>query len=219
MSLVDLFRLLKRRWLVVLLVPLLFGCGAAAYAWLVLPDQYTSSVNMYVITKTVNAENGEESLNMSLSQQIANDISVLIGSDRVASATASSLGLESLEDFEVEVDSSSSNRVVAMKVTGLNPESVAQVANKLAEETAEVAVESLDLEAVNVIEEAKVSSAPSGPNRLKLVAVAILGGLCLAVIGVVARNALDTTVKSAEEAEEIFGYPILGNMPNVGKEA
>lgn len=219
MSLIDLLRLLRRRWLVVLVVPLVFACCAGAYAWGVLPDQYTSNVNMYVITKTVSSENGEESPNMSLSQQVANDISVLIESDRVTDATASSLGLESLDGFKVEVDSSSNNRVVTVMVTGLNPESVAQVANQLAQETAEVAVESLNLEAVNVVDQAKVPSTPSGPNRLQILAVAILAGLCIAIIGVVVRNALDTTVKSADEAEEIFGYPVLGNMPDVGKEA
>lgn len=219
MSLIDLLRLLKHRWYVVVLLPLLFGGAAAGYAWGMLPDEYTASVNLYVLTKTTDSASGEESVNMSLSQQVANDISVLIESERVTGAAASSLGLDSLEDFEVEVKSASSNRVVTVTVTGENPDSAARVADRLADEVAKVAVETIDLQAVNIVDRAKTPTEPSGPGRMRIVAAAILAGLCAAVIGILAANALDTTVKSTEEAEELFGYPVLGSMPDVGKEA
>lgn len=219
MSLIDLLRLARAHIAALLVIPALVGLASAAYAWGVLPDQYTASVNLYVVTKTADALNGEESVNMSLSQQVANDVSVLIDSERVKSAAASSLGLDSLSGFEVAVESASNNRVVSISVTGANPDSVAQVANQLAKETVDVAVETLDLQAVNIVDQAKVPSDPSGPNRIKVVFAAIFVGFCIALLGVLLANALDTTARSSEEAGKALGYPVLGVMPDAGKEA
>ena len=48
-------------------------------------------------------------------------------------------------------------------------------------------------------------------------AVAFLAGLFVAVAIVVLMDMLNTTVKSREEAEELFGLPVLGTMPELKK--
>ena len=66
---------------------------------------------------------------------------------------------------------------------------------------------------INVIDKAKAPEAPSGPKRMLYVAVAFLAGLFAAVAIVVLADMLNTRVRSAEEAEELLGLPVVGRIP------
>lgn len=219
MTLLELLKLLRKRWYLVVILPVVIAVATAVYCWGFMADQYTSTMSLYVLTKTDDTS-GQSSLSNSditASQQLANDIAVLVKSNGVLEDTANAIGMDNLADFTIEVESATTNRVITLSVTGKRPESVAMVANELASQTADAAVKIMDLRAVNIIDEAKVPTAPSGPNRILYTLVGLLAGLFLAVAIIVLRDLLDTTVKSDEEMEELFGIPVLGNMPTVKK--
>lgn len=216
MTLLELLHLIKARWYLVVIIPVLFALATAAYSWCFLTDDYTSEVSLYVLSKT-DSDNSENvsSSDMGASQQLANDIAVLAESHRVLEETAQALGLESLDDYEVEVTSATTNRVIKLSVTGKRPESAAAIADELASQTADTAVDIMDLKAINIVEDASVPELPSGPNRLMYTAVASLAGLFAAIALIVVLDMLNTTIKSTEDAEEVAGLPVLGRMPTV----
>ena len=72
-------------------------------------------------------------------------------------------------------------------------------------------------DSINVIDEAVAPDSPSGPNRPLYVAVAFMAGLFLAVAIVVLMDMLDTRVRSAEDAEELLGVPVVGRIPAMKK--
>ena len=121
--------------------------------------------------------------------------------------------MSTLKGYDIKVTSATTNRVITLSVTGKKPEAVAQIANELAKQTADTAVEVMELKAVNIVDAAQVPSAPSGPNRIMYTAVAFLAGLFFAVVLIVLLDLVDTTVKNPEEAEELLGLPVLGRMP------
>ena len=71
----------------------------------------------------------------------------------------------------------------------------------------------MDVQSVNVIDEAEIPEAPSGPNRVMYTAVAFLAGLFVAIAIVVLKDMLNTRVRSAEEVEEMLGIPVIGRIP------
>ena len=71
----------------------------------------------------------------------------------------------------------------------------------------------MEVQSVNVIDEAQVPEDPSGPNRKMYVAVALLGGLFLAVAIVVLQDMLNNKVRDAAEVEELLGIPVIGQFP------
>ena len=216
MTLLELLHLLRKKWFLVVLFPLVFAGATAVYSWGFMSNDYTSSVSLYVLTKTDNQNSSNiTSSDVTASQQLANDIAVLAQSNRVIDATAQSLGMSTLKGYDVKVDSATTNRVITLSVTGKKPEAVAQIADELGKQTSDTAVEVMDLKAVNVIESAQVPDAPSGPNRVMYTAVAFLAGLFFAVALIVLLDLIDTTVKSPEEAEELLGLPVLGRMPSL----
>ena len=218
MTLLELLQLLRKKLWLIILMPILFGLVAAGVCWGTMSNDYTAEVSLYVLSKSSTTTTGTvSSSDMTASQYLANDISVMAKSDRVINATAKSLGVDNLNGYTVAVDNSTTNRVITLKVTGKNPESAAKVADALAKQTATVSVEVMNLEAVNIVDDAQVPSTPSGPNRPMYTLVAILAGLFIAIAIVVLLDMVDTSIKSDEEAEELLGLPVLGRMPYVKK--
>ena len=190
---------------------------AAAYCWGFLPNEYTAETSIYALTKTsanTEASTGVvTSSDLSASQMLANDFAELAKNDQIQNETAQSIGLENLKDYKIGVNSSNSTRIIKVSVTGRNPESCAVVANELADEIGETAVRIMNIEAVNVVSEAKAPVSPSGPRRALYTLVALAAGLFAAIAIVVVRDMLDTTIRSDEEAIELLETPVIGRFP------
>jgi capsular polysaccharide biosynthesis protein len=220
MTLLELLQLLRRKWILLVLFPLLFAGLTAGYCWGFMTNDYTSSVSLYILSKS-DSENSSAvtSSDMTASQQLANDIAVLAQSNRVIDATTKTLGMTTFYGYQVEVTSATTNRVITLSVTGKKPEAVAQIADELAGQTADTAIEVMDLKAVNIVDSAQIPAEPSGPNRLLYTGIAFLAGIFVAVALIVLLDLLNTKIRNPEEAEELLGLPMLGRMPTLkGKE-
>lgn len=213
MTLLELLQLIRKHLKLVIILPIVCAAAMAAFAWLVMPNQYTANVSMYVLTRSNENTDSLTNTELTASQMLTNDVAELIKSDRVSSDTAASLNMGSLEDFDVEVTNSATTRVVTLSVIGDTPQSVAIVANGIAETTDTVAKQVMEVKSVNVIDEAEESSAPSGPPRAMYTAVAFLAGIFLAIAIVVIMDMLNTRVRNPQEAEELLGIPVIGRIP------
>ena len=151
------------------------------------------------------------------SEMISNDVAVLLDSDRVRNETAEDLGLDSLKGYDTSIASDTTSRVITLSVTGADPQTAADVANAMTSNVSEIAREVMEVESVNAIDRATPPTSPSGPNRPLYVAVALLGGLFLAVAVVVVEDMLNTRVRSDEEVEELLGIPVIGHVPAMGE--
>jgi capsular polysaccharide biosynthesis protein len=220
MTLLELLQLIKRKWLLVVLLPLLFAGLTAGYCWGFMTNDYTSSVSLYILSKSDNENTSTvTSSDLTASQQLANDIAVLAQSNRVINATTEALGMTTFSGYEINVTSATTNRVITLSVTGKRPEAVAQIADELADQTADTAVKIMDLKAVNIVDSAQIPILPSGPNRALYTGVAFLAGIVVAIALIVLLDLLNTRVRNPEEAEELLDLPILGRMPALkGKE-
>jgi capsular polysaccharide biosynthesis protein len=217
-TLLELFQLLRARWQLLVVLPVVFALGTAVYSWTLISNDYSSSVVLYVLTKTDQDTQSPSTVtgsDFSVSQQLANDISVLTRSNRVVGTTAQELGMSSLEGYKIDVTSATTNRVITLEVTGKDPQSVAVIADELAEQAAQAAVDIMDLRAVNIVDAAQVPTAPSGPNRPLFTLVAFIAGLVVAVVLIFLLDLLNTTVRSPEEAGELLELPVVGRMPRL----
>jgi capsular polysaccharide biosynthesis protein len=220
MTLLELFQLLKRKWFLVVLFPLVFAGLTVGYCWGFMTNDYTSSVSLYILSRSDNENSGNvTSSDLTASQQLANDIAVLAKSNRVIDATTNALGMTTFSGYEIAVESATTNRVITLSVTGKKPEAVAQIADELADQTADTAIEVMDLRAVNIVDSAQVPLTPSGPNRILYTGIAFLAGIVVAIALIVLLDLMNTKIRNPEEAEELLGLPILGHMPALkGKE-
>lgn len=217
MTLLELLQLMRKHLKLVILLPIVCALAMGVYSYAFMANTYTASTSMYVLAKqtSANSDNAANYSNLNASQMLANDVSTLLKSDRIASDTVKNLHLDSLKGYSTKVTSETTSRVITLSVTGSDPDTSAAIANEMASNVSKVAQRVMDVQSVNVIDQAVSPSSPSGPNRSMYIAVALLAGLFVAIAIVVVSDMLNTKVRNADEVEELLGLPVIGRMPAV----
>ena len=217
MTLLELLQLMRKHLKLVILLPIVCALAMGVYSYVFMANTYTASTSMYVLAKqtSTNSDNAANYSNLNASQMLANDVSTLLKSDRIAADTVKNLHLDSLKGYSTKVTSETTSRVITLSVTGTDPDTSAAIANEMASNVSKVAQQVMDVQSVNVIDQAVSPSSPSGPNRSMYIAVALLAGLFVAIAIVVVSDMLNTKVRNADEVEELLGLPVIGRMPAV----
>lgn len=213
MTLLELLHLLRKHLILVVALPIVCAVAMAVVAYGFMANVYTAETSMYVLSQSGEENTSTLQSNLSASQMIANDVAALIESSRVTNATADDLGLDDLNGYDISVSSETTSRVITLSVEGADPQEAADIANAMAANVSEVAREVMNVQSVNVVDEAAAPEHPSGPSRTMYVAVAFLAGLFVAVAIVVLLDMLNTKVRSAEDVEELLGVPVIGRIP------
>ena len=213
MTLLELLTLLRKHLKLVIMLPIVCMVAMGLASVLMMNDTYTATTDMYVLASSEGSNSSSAlSSDLSASQMLTNDVATLLQSDRVMSDAADQLGLPNLRGYDITVTSESTTRVITLQVTSSDAQGSANVANALADC---VSNEVMNVESVNVIDEAPTPEAPSGPNRMLYVAVAAMAGLFAAVAIVVLMDVIDTRVRSAEDVEELLELPVIGRIPEM----
>lgn len=216
MTLLELLTLLRKHLKLVIMLPIVCMVAMGLASVLMMNDTYTATTDMYVLASSDGSNSSSAlSSDLSASQMLTNDVATLLQSDRVMSDAADQLGLPNLRGYDITVTSESTTRVITLQVTSSDAQGSANVANALADCVSNVAREVMNVESVNVIDEAPTPEAPSGPNRMLYVAVAAMAGLFAAVAIVVLMDVIDTRVRSAEDVEELLELPVIGRIPQM----
>lgn len=215
MTLLELFQLLKKHLKLVIILPVVCALAMGVASFTMMKNTYTASTSMYILARSGSENTTNQYSDLSASQMLANDVATLLDSDAVTTGAAKALSLKSLSGFKTSITSETTSRVITLSVTGSDPQATARVANAMAEQVSSVAQEVQMAESINVIDRAEAPTAPSGPNRMLYIAVALMGGLFMAVAIVVLMDMLNTRVRSAEDAEELLGIPVIGRIPTM----
>lgn len=216
MTLLELLTLLRKHLKLVIMLPIVCMVAMGLASVLMMNDTYTATTDMYVLASSEGSNSSSAlSSDLSASQMLTNDVATLLQSDRVMTDAADQLGLPNLRGYDITVTSESTTRVITLQVTSSDAQGSANVANALADCVSNVAQEVMNVESVNVIDEAPTPEAPSGPNRMLYVAVAAMAGLFAAVAIVVLMDVIDTRVRSAGDVEELLELPVIGRIPQM----
>lgn len=213
MELLDLFALLRKHLALVIAFPVVFAL-VVGIVTLFMPNEYTASTNMYVLSKSGDTDTITQS-DLSVGQMLTNDVAQLITSSRILDDVKNRLGVDSLAGYDFSVSSSTSTRVIKLSVTGKDAQKAADIANAMVESVSETAQEVMDVEAVNVIDKATTPKSPSGPRRALYTLAGAMAGLFLAVALVWFQDTIDTRIRNEEEVREIVGVPVIGHFAQI----
>lgn len=215
MTLLELFRLLKKHLRIVVLLPVACALVVGLYSVIFVRNQYTATSSMYVLAQNDSSNSNSLYSDLNASQMLTNDVAKLLKSDRIVSQVGSEVGIEELKGYSVSVTSETTSRVITLSVTGPDPQAAADIVNKMIEDVSGVAQSVMNVESVNPVDMAQAPEKPSGPNRLLYTLVAFVAGLFAAIAIVVVSDMLNTKVRGSEDLEELVDVPIIGRIPNV----
>ena len=215
MTLLELFRLLKKHLQIVVLLPVACALVVGLYSVIFVRNQYTATSSMYVLAQNDSSNSSSLYSDLNASQMLTNDVAKLLKSDRVVNQVGSEVGIEELKGYSVSVTSETTSRVITLSVTGPDAQTAADIVNKMIEDVSGVAQSVMNVESVNPVDMAQAPEKPSGPNRLLYTLVAFVAGLFAAIAIVVVSDMLNTKVRGSEDLEELVDVPIIGRIPNV----
>ena len=215
MTLLELSRLLKKHLKIVALFPVACALFVGLYSVVFVRNQYTATSSMYVLAQKDSSNSNSLYSDLNASQMLTNDVAKLLKSGRIVNQVGSEVGIEELKGYSVSVTSETTSRVITLSVTGPDPQTAADIVNKMIEDVSGVAQSVMNVESVNPVDMAQAPEKPSGPNRLLYTLVAFVAGLFAAITIVVVSDMLNTKVRGPEDLEELVDVPIIGRIPNV----
>lgn len=175
---------------------------------------YQATTKVYVLTKAENS--AVSSGDLSLSSQLIGDCSALFKSRPVTSEVIRSLGLNMSTDqlaAAITINTLSDTRIVNITVSNSDPQVAMKLANQVREVGAEQVAEIMNLQSVNLVEEALMPTAPISPDVKKNTLMGGMAGIVLAALAVVLMFILNDTIHSEEDVERYLGLSVLGAIP------
>lgn len=225
----EVLRMLRSRWLLIVLIGLLgtaIGLAVAA----VRPLEYTAQADVFV-TVTSGQSTGDLAQGSTFSQDQARNFAAVVPREIVLAPVIAELGLKTtLTDLRknIEADVPLNTSLITIQATDHDPVLAARIANSVAGHLSE-AVKTLsptvsDVKGAPVraetIESASVPEKPSAPSVPLYAMLGLLAGLVLAIGYLVVVELLVAKVNTVEDIEAITASSVLASIPRdrkVGK--
>lgn len=213
-DLMELFLVLLRKWKM-LVAGLLAGIIiAAVVTMLLITPQYESSSMIYILTKTTSVTSLAD---LQMGTQLTVDFETLATSRPVIDDVREKLGLEdiSYEDFInlVTVSNPTDTRILKITVLYPDPETAAEIANAMADSTADRVSEVMSTDRPSIVEEGVVPTAPASPNLIKNGVLGGMLGFLLLAGFVIVRFLMDDTIKTEEDVTRHLQLNTLAAIP------
>jgi receptor protein-tyrosine kinase len=221
-NLQDFIKLIRNRWVTVVVIALITILGTMALTLLQTP-QYQASTRLFVSTTSGSSSVADLYNGHRLSQERVLSYTQLVMGETLAQRTIDRLKLNmSAAGLKAKVTAKSKPDTVLIDVSVLDPSPVQarDIANALSDEFVimarelETPVPGARPEARVVVEQrATVPEYPVVPSKKRNLALGILLGPMLGIGLAFLRDLLDNTVKSQETLEEITGTGVVGYIP------
>jgi len=114
----------------------------------------------------------------------------------------------------VNVDVTDGTFFITITVDGKDAQKCANVANQLAEKAAEVYNSKFSYGQIGTLRQAKVPSAPYAPSNTKNMLIGAAIGLIASCLISILIELIDTTIKSEDDIQDIYGIPIFAEIPD-----
>lgn len=221
MSLQDFGRLLRARWMSVVITAVVVVSGAVIYTVLTTP-LYKASTRLFLST-TVGASANDLYQGNRLSQERVLSYTELLKGRTLAQRTVDKLGLDTTADeLSAKVTASAKPDTVLIDVQVLDdsPVKARDIANALSDEFVDMVREletpkpgAMPDARVIVEQRAFIPTKPVVPNPTRNIGIGVVLGLMLGISFAVLRDVLDNTVNDRETLEQLTGVGIVGNIP------
>ncbi|WP_102273263.1 YveK family protein [Cytobacillus massiliigabonensis] len=215
-TLKEFFGILKKRWLLIVLIPLFTGLTAFIISYYVITPIYQASTQILV-----NPKNSEVDITQLRSNvDLINTYSVIIKSPAVLDKVINDLDLiESTEQLtnKVAISMQENSQVFSVTVEDKNAEKAAEIANSISATFQREIISIMNVDNVNILAKAELENSPKpvSPNPLWNITIAIVIGV-MAAIGIACLlEYLDNTMKDGEDVEKYLGLPVLGSIQKI----
>ncbi len=205
--------LIQKAW-IILLAGFLCACITMVWTKLFVTPMYQSITKMYVLMQQNSST--ITSSDLSASEDLTKDYVELVKSRTVLEMVIEQLQLDTnYKDFLncIEVTNTDDTRILTIAVTHENPEMARQIADAVRVISSKRIKEVMNIEAVNVVDEAHLPDEKHSPSTVKNGAIAGILGIVISVSVILVLRFMNDTILSSEDVEKYLGLSVLGNIP------
>ncbi len=214
-DLLEIISILLNRFWVIFGAALLAAAAGFMISKFVLTPTFESTTKIYILNKSENTTVTYSDVQMGT--QLTKDYAELINSRYVLETVIGQLSLPEMEYKDllkkVSVHTPTDTRIVSITVTDYDPQQAQNIANCIREVAGEHIQNVMDIEAVNVVEEANLPTVKAGPSVIKWTAVGGILGVFLVCAVILIHYLLDDSIKSSEDVEKYLGLSTLALIP------
>ncbi len=203
-------------WLIALAGIISGGIGLILSACVIAP-KYESTTKVYILNKQ-NINGNISYSDTQLATQLTKDYEELITCRNVLEKVIDKLGLDvSYEGLlkRVTVANATDTRIISITVKDEDPEEARRIANEIRNVASQHIKSVMDIEAVNVVDEANLPDAdkPAEPSVIKYTAIGAVAGLFLCVCVLMIKYLSDDTIRVSEDVERYLELSTIGLIP------
>ena len=202
----------------IILITIIFMLIGIIYSVGFVTPKYTSSTTLLLATsESANSKtNTITTSDITLNSKLVSTYSALAQSKSVTRQVISNLGIDETEDElrnSITVSSVKDTELIKISVTDKNATNAYNIANEIAKVFTQKVSEIYNINNVQILDQAEISTTPSNINHAKDVIMFTFVGLFVAIVFVLVANMLDTTIKSSEEVEKLCNVPVIASIP------
>jgi capsular polysaccharide biosynthesis protein len=216
----ELIFVLLRKWWIILLCGIVAATAFLVGTKLFITPKYQSVTKIFVLSQQEG--NYLTTTDIQLSSYLTKDYAELIKSRTVALEVIERLDLKMTPESlmsQVNVYTKTDTRIVTISVQNEKPELARELANVIREVSAKQIVDVMGVEAVNMVDEANLPTAPASPNLRNNMLLGAAWGCLIAIAFILLRYLLDDTIKSEEDVERYLELNVLAAIPVIEQPA
>ena len=213
-DLVEIFSLLLHKIWFIVASGLGVGLLALVISAFILTPQYESTTKVYILNKQEGAAISYS--DAQLATQLTKDYKELITCRYVLETVIEMCELEDeYEDLyeRIAVQNTTDTRIISITVKDPSPKQAKFIADSVRDVASKHIKAVMDIEAVNIVDEANLATEPSEPSVLKWTVIGGFLGCFVCACVIVVIFLMDDTIKTADDVEKYLGLSTLALIP------
>lgn len=218
LTLVDIVRMMLKRWWIILIAFLVGGAAFFSYSNYLAVPAYTSSGSLYVNNMRDKMSENVNMADMATSQMLVFTYVELLQSNTFMTTVAEKCGLGyDAKQISQMVSMVPKNETEIMQVTAVayDPAHAQTIVNTILMNASEEIDRIIKGGSVEIIDFGNLPENPSSPQVMLNTVIGAVFGAALAMGIILLLEMLDNRIKGEEDLSKHFKYPILGNIPNI----
>lgn len=213
-DLLEVFGALLHKWWLLLIVTIVMSVVGFVYSYFVITPKYQSTTSVYIMN-TTDKDNITYS-DTQLATILTSDYEALITSRYVLEKAIQECGLnESYASLasRISVSNKKGTRIIDISVIDPDPEKARYIADSVRQIAAEQIKSVMNIEAVNVVDQASMPTAPVSPSIAKWTVLMGAVGFFIVAAIILIVYFLDDTIKTSDDVTRYLGLPTIGLIP------
>lgn len=215
-DLLELFRAVLKYIKLIIALCVVFGLGGFLVTKFLITPTYTASTSIYLTPQISESGSLDYNSQMANSKLVTNAVNLLT-QNNIMSEVAKDVGMENEESVKkcITVTNEANTEIITITATTTDPKLSKNIANGTVSTFTKTMQKNLNVRNIEVVDKAKLSYVPSGPNIKKNTLLATMVGFVLGCGYAVLRFLFDNRLRTKEEAEKYLGIPVFCEIPEL----